>query len=1181
MSIVETMDPKMDLTELPQQAVRLAADILSGSRIRESAVERKRSSMMARMMEDEPGKKFTIAMADQVLRMERPARAANRMKTLVEAYGVPKYFGGFDQMAISAGTTLASLVPGWVMPIVKNKVRKDSEHVIISAEEKEFAQYLAQRKSDQVRVNFNQLGEAVLGDKEADRRLHDNKKRLLEPGVDYISVKLSSIVSQISLTGYQNTIESIKPRLRELYQAAIQGGKAEAKSKFVNLDMEEYRDLHLTVDVFKAVLSETEFDQFEAGIVLQAYLPDSYEVLKDLTEWARERHQRTGTGIKIRLVKGANLAMEQVEASLRDWEQAPYRSKLEVDANYKRMVEFATRPENAEVVRIGIGSHNLFDIAYALLLREKRQVETQIEFEMLEGMADAQSKEVQERSGGMLVYTPVVLDAEFESAVAYLVRRLDENTAPGSFLGALFALEEGSPDWNEQRDMFLNACDLAFDPLLDAQPNRTQNRLTESYEPFNEGDEFHNAADTDFAIPANRQWCSEIHARWKDKSIEPIPAQIAGQWIGSENNSDRLTGEGRDPSRPGYLAYRYAQATAEDIETALTTGVAAHQTWSSKTRSERAELLRNVAVEFARERGDTIGAMLVDAGKAFTEADVEVSEAIDFANYYAQSLDAEGWMDGTKPSSFGVVVITPPWNFPYAIPAGGVLAALMAGNSVILKPAPESVLTAWVLANQFWNAGIPKDVLQFVPTTDDERGQKLIIDPRVAAVILTGSIHTANLFHSWRPDLKLFAETSGKNSLIISAAADLDLAIKDLVRGAFGHAGQKCSATSLALIEAEVYDNPRFLNQLKDAAQSLTVGGSWNLSSIVTPVIREPDEFLERGLTQLDEGESWLLEPAMQDDNPCLWSPGIRMGVQRGSWYHRNECFGPVLGLIRVENIAEAIDIQNDSQFGLTGGIHTLDPNEIELWRSQVEVGNAYINRTTTGAIVRRQPFGGWKDSCVGPGPKAGGPNYVSTFCHWTETSPPTLQTDLPNPIRDLVGLLVSLEMSDAESLNAAAKNYQYWWQNEFGKIHDPSQVHGETNDFRYIARPWHAIRVGEKLTPESTSAVAKIVVACKICGVQLLISQPNTAWGVKLRRFDHVDVVTEDRGEFGLRIGQLKNGTLRFMEITDSDCPAPASINQNPVLENVVFSNGRIELLNYLKEQAISETVHRYGNIV
>ena len=328
------------------------------------------------------------------------------------------------------------------MPQVTKKVRKDSEHVIISAEDQEFSKYLRSRKQQDIRVNFNQLGEAVLGDKEADRRLRDNTARLLEPGVDYISIKLSAIVSQISLVGYANTVELIKPRLRSIYRAAIEGGTA-AAPKFVNLDMEEYRDLHLTVDVFKSVLGEPEFDQFEAGIVLQAYLPDSFSVLQDLTRWAQSRRERTGTGIKIRIVKGANLAMEQVEASLEDWPQAPYQSKLEVDANYKRMLEYACRPENAAAVRIGVGSHNLFDIAFAMLLRKQFGVEERIEFEMLEGMANAQSKEVQDRTGGMLVYSPVVLDAEFEAAIAYLVRRLDEKYRPRQFPRGVVCIARG------------------------------------------------------------------------------------------------------------------------------------------------------------------------------------------------------------------------------------------------------------------------------------------------------------------------------------------------------------------------------------------------------------------------------------------------------------------------------------------------------------------------------------------------------------------------------------------------------------------------------------------------------------------------------------------------------------------------------------------------------------------
>ena len=1170
-----------DISDLPSKAVELAAELLRASRKNESVLERNRSSLMARMMDDPAGKKFTIAMADQVLRMRRPERAAQRMASLINEYGVPGYLGFWDRLGLRVGNFFAGLMPRFVMPLVKAKVRNDSAHVIIAAEKMAFSKYLAERREQQIRVNFNQLGEAVLGDLEAGRRVDQYLERLKKPGINYCSVKLSSVVSQISLTGYPQTLEHVKEQLRIIYRAAIDGGGLDGP-KFVNLDMEEYRDLHLTVDTFQSVLDEPEFQQLDAGIVLQAYLPDSFSVLRSLAEWSKQRFLRTGTGIKIRLVKGANLAMEKIEASLHDWEQAPYYNKMDVDANYKRMLEFVTQTEFASCIRVGVASHNLFDLAYAMLLRERRGCEKQIEFEMLEGMANAQATEVRQRTGGLIVYTPVCFENEFESAVAYLVRRLDENTEPGSFLGALFALEEGSPDWIEQKDAFLKACDRARDPELSDQPNRRQNRLAETFAAESSSNSFRNAEDTDFSLPENREWIHQIVERWKNKSIEQVPIVFGGQVVTGE----RSIVTGNDPSRPGLEAYRYALGTADDVEVALQVAVQTQQEWEQLGISRRAEIFREAARIFATQRGDTIGTMMLDAGKSVVEADVEISEAIDFANYYAQSLDDEGWCDGTTGRALGVVAVTPPWNFPYAIPAGGVIAALMAGNSVILKPAPESVLTAYHLATQLWDAGVPNDVLQFLPLSDDETGQKLITDERVSAVILTGSYFTAAMFQRWRPEMKLYAETSGKNCMIISVAADIDLAIKDLVKGAFGHAGQKCSATSLALVQKEVYDNPRFMEQLKDAAESLHVAGAWDTSATVTPVIRPPDEFLTRGLENLDEGESWLLEPQMLEDNPCLWRPGIRIGVKPGSWYHKNECFGPVLGVIRVDDLEQAIAIQNSSSFGLTGGLHSLDPKEIELWRAKVEVGNAYINRSTTGAIVQRQPFGGWKDSCVGPGPKAGGPNYVSAFCEWEETGLPTKTESLTREVQFVLDKLSETDLTEeqVDEIKAAANSYAYWWKNEFSLEHDPSQIRGETNHFRYRARPWHIVRFTQD-HPAKLSTVAKAFLACLTTGANLQVSlaHEHSSLTQFMQQLGPMSFSkkTESNEQLASRLADLKGGSLRLIGDYAAAEFAAGKIGNIPLIRSAVLCNGRIELLNYLREQSVTEIVHRYGNIV
>jgi len=1225
--------------DLPTRAVGLAAELLRASRAFETASEVRRTAQMARMMEDQTGKKFTIVMTDQVLKIIQPRRAAARLDSLIRQYGIPSFLGRGAQTLLWLGNRAAGLAPNWVMPWIHRQVRRESAHVIVSENPRRFQRYVADRKKKGWLINFNQLGEAVLGDREAERRFQAYLDRLASPDIRYVSVKLSSIVSQISLTGYQQTMELIKPRLRTLYRAAIQqGGQV---PKFVNLDMEEYRDLQLTVDAFCQVLDEPEFHNLEAGIVLQAYLPDSFRMQQYLTQWAMDRHSRGGAGIKIRLVKGANLAMEQVEASLRGWPQAPYTSKLQVDANYKRMLEYGMRPQHAQVVRLGVASHNLFEIAYAMLLRQQRKVELRVEFEMLEGMANAQAMEVKRRSGGMVIYTPAVPDQEFEAAVAYLVRRLDENTAPGSFLGDLFALQEGSPQWNRQRDAFLAACrlaaagaEMALPPEADQQPNRIrdlantwqvpvddltgflknsnrcQDRRHDAYRLPSIEQPFANEADTDFSLPHNRAWAKEIVDRWKQLSIPTIELEIAGQKVPLE-----ATGQGRDPSRDNRPLYRFVEAGPAEVDRALDAAVQAGRRWQALPLRQRAETISNVAAVMSRRRGESLGAMMVDCGKALTEGDTEVSEAIDFANYYTRwwqprletgtapqstggfdhLVEESGWFDGTRFQPLGVVVVTPPWNFPFAIPAGGCLAALMAGNSVILKPSPESVLTAYHLAQQFWEAGIPRDVLQFLPVDEQRAGKQLITDPRTAAVILTGSSLTADLFLGWRPDLPLFAETSGKNALIITANADLDLAVKDLVRGAFGHAGQKCSATSLALVERSVYESDKFRHQLLDAAQSLPVATSHDPSAIVTPVIRPPDPHLQRGLTRLEPGEQWLLEPRMIDGNPCLWSPGIRLGVQPGSWYHQTECFGPVLGLMPVDSLAQAIQIANSSDFGLTGGLHSLEPREIRLWRENIEVGNAYINRGTTGAIVQRQSFGGWKDSSVGPGVKAGGPNYVACFGRWEEIDAPRRQSPPLGAMRSVLDRLANwlTDPRDGQRLRAAAGSYQYWWNREFSLEHDPSRIHGETNHFRYCPRPWHLLRLAGPIDDSMKLAVALTILATCRTGTPLQISldelHQDLAELMDLATGANVVVVEESGDQLEQRLAGLRDGTIRVLGRRlaggESNPQAlqldPLRIGKTFVCYHWPLGNGRIELPLYLREQAISETVHRYGNLV
>jgi RHH-type transcriptional regulator, proline utilization regulon repressor / proline dehydrogenase / delta 1-pyrroline-5-carboxylate dehydrogenase len=972
--------------EVKHRATDLAAVMQALANRTITHKEKKIQDELARMMQDRQGKAFTMAMTDQCFRSNDSKRIANQLVYLLQTLGIPNYVQGFKHLALKLFKILGEPCAFLFVPLTKMALRAVTATVILPGEAHALRHHMKNRRKEGVRINLNHLGEAILGEEEAKHRLQIYLDDLTKPDVEYISIKISTIYSQIHLLGWEKTLEILSTRLSKLYQAAkahlfVQQDGTQAP-KFVNLDMEEYRDLHLTVALFKKVLSQPDFFHFSAGIVLQAYLPDSFAIQKELTKWAQERVAQGGAPIKIRIVKGANLAMERVEASLREWPQAPYKNKVETDANFKRMVSYGCEPSHAQAVHLGIASHNLFDIAYGLVLREERGLNKEISFEMLEGMAEHMRRVVQQLAKDILLYCPVATKSDFQNAIAYLIRRLDENTGPENFLRHAFEIEPGNAVWESQCQLFKKACDLK-DEVADG-PRRTQDRRKKPVH-LKVDAPFENEADTDFSLEGNRLWAEMIRRKWSNLSIGVLPLVIAGNEISDVED----VGTGHDPAAGDQVLYRYARASWELIDKALVCAKENEESWAHSSLEKRLSLLAKAAEKMREKRADLIGVMVADGGKTILEADPEVSEAIDFAEYYWRSLQEISQFSDVVHTPKGTVLVTPPWNFPISIPAGGILAALVCGNCVLFKPAPEAVLSGWVLVNTLWEAGIPKEVLQFINCVDDPVGSRLISDERVNCIILTGATSTARLFLRLRPSLDLSAETGGKNGMIVTAMSDRDAAVKDVIQSAFGHSGQKCSACSLLVLEAEVYDDPQFKRQLKDAAMSLVCGAPWDFSSKVTPIIRQAGPELYRGLTQLDSGEEWLVEPRQDPNNPQLWTPGVKYGVKEGSFSHQTELFGPVLSVMRARDFAQAIRYVNTTPYGLTSGLHSLDEREHVIWLSEIEAGNCYINRSITGAIVQRQPFGGTKASSFGRGAKAGGPNYLLQFLHHKQKAVP------------------------------------------------------------------------------------------------------------------------------------------------------------------------------------------------
>jgi RHH-type transcriptional regulator, proline utilization regulon repressor / proline dehydrogenase / delta 1-pyrroline-5-carboxylate dehydrogenase len=1073
--------------------LRVAADVNAGQPRRERARQRR----LAALIGDEAAKELTFALTDQVERIVSRRHAARRFAAVVAEARLDA-FSPLDRLALRLGARLAPRMPHAVMPLVLRRLRSESDGVIVAAEDPPFARHVSRRRAEGITPNINVLGEAILSDREAQQRLELVLARLRRPDVDYVSVKISAICPNVSALAFDATAAAVAQRLRQLYSAAAQ----HSPPKFVNLDMEEYRDLDLTIAVFTSVLAEPEHRAIDAGIVLQAYLPDSRDAARRLCEWARVRRAAGGGRIKVRVVKGANLAMEQVEAELRGWPLATYSTKGEVDASYKLLLDVLLDPANDDAVRVGVASHNLFEIGWALALRAElaaRGQASRIDIEMLEGMAPAQAAAVRRLVDSLLLYTPVVSRDDFGAAIAYLVRRLDENTSPDNFLAHVLSLEPGSAEFDRQAQMFTAA--VAARATLDTSPRRQQDR--HAVAAANRLDTaFRNEPDTDFTSAANRQWVAAAAASVSALTDPPPAVGIA------------------------------------DVDAAVAAGRAGAARWQARGLGGRAELINAVGDVIARRRLDVLALMRSECSKTIAEGDPEVSEAVDFARYYAREavrLHDVATSGAATGEPLGTVVIAPPWNFPFAIPMGGVLAALAAGNSVILKPAPQAVRCAWLVAQCCWEAGIPHDAVQFVRAPDDGAGQRLITHPDVSAVVLTGAHETAQLFLSWRPSLRLHAETSGKNAMVITASADIDAAIRDLVRSAFGHAGQKCSAASLAIVDRALYDDRRFMHRLGDAVRTLRVGAADDLATDVAPLIGAPGAALHRALTTLDAGERWLVAPEAHHDVANLWSPGVRVGVAEGSWFHHAECFGPVLGVMRADDLTHAVRLQNAVAYGLTAGLHALDPAEIEQWLGEVQAGNLYVNRSTTGAIVERQPFGGWKRSAVGPTAKAGGPNYVATLQCWRDGGMP---------------------------MGEVRRAFERWMAEHGRAEHDVCGLLAERNIFRY--RPLMGGVVVRLGADADERALALMQCAAQFAGCRVWWSSADD----------------EDEQQFAGRLAGLPADRLRVVGAAGDTVRAAAHTACISVDESAPVGAPSIEMPRWLHEQAVSITAHRHGHV-
>ncbi|MBI2708441.1 MAG: bifunctional proline dehydrogenase/L-glutamate gamma-semialdehyde dehydrogenase [Actinobacteria bacterium] len=814
----------------------------------------------------------------------------------------------------------------------------------------------ADRYADRVRVMLAALCDAAAGWAPDDHLERDDLGPI--PRVN-VSIKPTALASHYEPLTREEGLRRAGERLRPILRLARDRGAT------VNFDMEHYDVKDLTLRLFRQLLGEDEFADLDAGVVVQAYLRDSRDDLADLIAWSSRRAKP----ITVRLVKGAYWDTETVHARAAGWPVPVFERKAESDANYERCTRLLH--DHHGEVRAAFASHNLRSLAYAITYARSLGIaDSGFEIQMLYGMAEPVHAAIRRLGLRLRVYAPV---GALVPGMAYLVRRLLENTSNESFVRHRFA--EGKA----LDELIAPPGAVALpDPTAPIRPPPTDAASPRTYAPEPVREWRRPSARAAFAVAVERAGRADV--------VE-VPALIGGERVRTAR-----TIESPDPGDVERVVAGSASCTGSEADDAVAAAVAAAERWGATPASERAQVLFRAA-EWMRARRDELAALqCFEAGKPWDQADGDLCEAVDFCEYYGREairLDAGGAVQSPpgegntlryQPKGVGVVIA--PWNFPLAIPMGMTAAALVAGNPVVLKPAEQTPGVAWQIVQALEAGGLPKGVLGFVPGLGEEVGARLVEHPDVAFVVFTGSREVGLAINQvaatprsgQRLVKKVIAEMGGKNALIVDADADPDQAVPAAVYSAFGFAGQKCSALSRLIVLDAAYE--AVVPRLVQAARELAVGHPRHMGTQVGPVI-DADAY-KRLRSVIDEAGRHGRVTLARDDVPTGgWyvGPAVAEEVDPASTLARDEHFGPVLSVFRVADLDEAIALANDTDYALTAGIFSRSPVNIERATRELRAGNLYVNRHITGAVVGRQPFGGFGLSGVGS--KAGGPDYL------------------------------------------------------------------------------------------------------------------------------------------------------------------------------------------------------------
>ena len=941
--------------------------------------------MMALSMRDEQLKVHLFRLVDVLPSLRTSAEVIEHLQEYLADTS-----DGFTPL-IRAGVRLAGVVPWLSARVLRWNVSEMAHQFIAGENPRDLMKTLRKRRAQKIGFTVDLLGEAVVSEREADEYAARclelleilaretqgwtdplGKNSGLFPVVN-LSVKISALYSQINPADPTDAIAHLAPKLRPILRRTRELGA------FINFDMESYDHKNITLELFKTIFTEREFKDWpHAGIVIQAYLRDANADLRDLIEWGRAR----GTRFTVRLVKGAYWDYETMKSRQNGWDCPVFFQKPESDTNFEALSRLLL--ENESIVTAAFGSHNVRSIAHAQVFADELGIDrSRFEFQLLYGMAGPIKRALVELGYRVREYCPL---GELLPGMAYLVRRLLENTSNEGFLRAKFAENVSAAELLRNPDELIKK-DGAARSVACVQDRQRKNDASLDTA---SGDIYENSPLVNFVCKESQDKMRSALREVRSRFGEKYPLVIGGEKVWTDQLTPSL-----NPSAPTEIVGYAAKAGIPEAERAVKAARAAFRKWSRTPFEERARLVERAAEILERRRFELSALEVFEVAKAWSEADADIREAIDFCRFYAQQMRRLGRPKLTQQvpgeESYhhywprGVAFVVAPWNFPIAILCGMTSAALVTGNAVIMKPSEQSIICGAMLMQVFEEAGVPPGVLNFLSGHGSVIGAHLVDHKDVDLIAFTGSREvglkiweSAGVTRPGQRELKrVVCEMGGKNAMIVDSDADLDEAIGYSIYSAFGYQGQKCSALSRLILLEENHD--RVLERLIPAAASLRVGDPEEPGIMVGPVIDESAYRRILDYIEIGKSEATLAYQAKEvPPHGYFVPPTIFTGVKPDMRIAREEIFGPVLSVLKARHLDEALEVANGTDYALTGGFFSRSPANIERVKAQLEAGNVYINRSCTGAIVGRHPFGGFKMS--GGGTKAGGEDYLLHF---------------------------------------------------------------------------------------------------------------------------------------------------------------------------------------------------------